>query len=817
MLDPIGVVFQLKDQASAPLGKLQHQLEHLHGTSSKTARAFCHHAKQLGQGLSIMTSGALGLYSLRGIAQDATQFESSLTKMASAARASSKQVKQLSTQALQLGVAFEFSPEETLLGMKSLASAGLNVQQIMGSIPSALRLASAASGELSIPQAAETLTAAMKGYGKSVQDSKDLIDMLTKATQISNLRFGEFQEALGSAAGKSMVVNQSFETTVATLGLLRNTGLRALSAAEKLKMTLQTLIQPQAQQRAQALGIALRGPTGQLRQLDSIARDLIPKLNTLTQVEREKTIGDLFGFRSMEVYQAIKKGSYQNTLGQVFQGADALTAMRNELRHAQGTAQQFQDAFLGTTEGTKKLLEGAVQTLRIMLGRPLLQPLKKLNKALMTCVTSLLNLCEQSPDLCKMASYVVAIGSGFALVVGGVLSAKAALAMLTLAVGPLGTLMGGTVAMLLQATALTAGLGVAFYGVKKAFDHNLGGIKHALGGFLHKTALLLRTCWGFATQGGITDALKKQLDAAGLTSVVESLLRTVHRFGAVWQGLKQGFVEVFQTFKPLLNMLLAPLSTSLESVQRSLGLLTQGFDKAHGGSSSYLASLDKMKQLGRGLGVLWGSAAGGVAIFAARLASSIGLVAAGATSMVSSLLLLFTKGPPLWERFADSLIGRLNQFLSLLERLVDNKVVRFFLRNTKIPQAILSRMIPQDVGESFATPASPQSITPFTPLSPQSNTMTPLPVTLPVSSLPTPTENGPWSPQAMQEQQQQQAQQIQQLMQTQETLQQAMRDSLPQQTSKQPLQIQLMVDGRKMAQVVNQHNLRTSRRQGGQG
>ncbi|MEM7403542.1 MAG: hypothetical protein AAF310_06040, partial [Myxococcota bacterium] len=77
--------------------------------------------------------------------------------------------------------------------------------------------------------------------------------------------------------------------------------------------------------------------------------------------------------------------------------------------------------------------------------------------------------------------------------------------------------------------------------------------------------------------------------------------------------------------------------------------------------------------------------------------------------------------------------------------------------------------------------------------------------------------NDPWSPQAMQQQQQQQAQQMQQLMRAQETLQQVMRDALPQQTSKQPLQIQLMVDGRKMAQVVNQHNLRTSRLQGGQG
>ena len=64
--------------------------------------------------------------------------------------------------------------------------------------------------------------------------------------------------------------------------------------------------------------------------------------------------------------------------------------------------------------------------------------------------------------------------------------------------------------------------------------------------------------------------------------------------------------------------------------------------------------------------------------------------------------------------------------------------------------------------------------------------------------------------------QQEQTQQMQQLLQSQQTLQQLLQQPASQQTPVQ-LTTQLNIDGRKMAQVVNQHNLRTSRRQGGQG
>ncbi|MEM7495511.1 MAG: phage tail tape measure protein, partial [Myxococcota bacterium] len=171
MLDPIGVVFQLKDRASGQIGKLQHRFEQLHGTSDRVTKAFNAHAKRMGQGMSLMVGGAVGGNMLRGLANDATTFEAALTKMASAARAGGPEVQQLSDKALELGVKFEFSPDETIMGMKALASAGLNVRQILTSVPSALQLASAAAGEISIPQAAETLTAAMKGYGMAAENS----------------------------------------------------------------------------------------------------------------------------------------------------------------------------------------------------------------------------------------------------------------------------------------------------------------------------------------------------------------------------------------------------------------------------------------------------------------------------------------------------------------------------------------------------------------------------------------------------------------------------------------------------------------------
>ncbi len=816
MFDPIGVVFQMRDQASGQIGKLQNSFEQLHGASDKATKAFNINAKHMAQGMSLMAGGAMGGKVMLGLANDATTFEASLTKMASAAAANTHEVQQLSDKALELGVKFEFSPDETIMGMKALASAGLNVRQILSSVPSALQLASAAAGEISIPQAAETLTAAMKGYGKTAADSGQIIDTLAKATQISNLRFSEFQESLGSAAGKAMVVNQSFETTLATLGLLRNTGLRALSAAEKFKMTLQTLIQPQAAHRAAQLGIALRGPEGKLRQLDAIAKDLIPRLDKLTQKERETTIGDLFGSRSMEVFQAIKGGQYENAVGQIFRGADALAAMRGELLASKNTALDFQKAFLNTTEGSKKLLEGAWQTLRLHMGKPLLDPIKRLNRGLLSSLESVLELCNQSPKFSKLITGTLALGSGFALVVGGIIAAKGALAMLAFAVGPVTAFACGMGLLLLKGTLLAGGLALAFKAVKNAYDSNLGGIANTLGDLGKRLSLLAQTAWGFFSKGEISDHLKKQLDETGLTETVGNIIRLFNRCKAAWEGFKQGFSKSWnEVSKPLLNGLLFPMAKALKLLRWSLGGFVSDMDKADGGLEKHSNSLLQVAKIGNAVGLVLASLAGGIAVCFTLVADAVvGLVAivAAAVRGLSYSIERLVHG---WNIFRDSSLGNM-----LFGARKPKPVQLSFLFNG--PQD-LRTLLPktQSLMAAETMTLLPPSSDPLIRQAAQQGQVTPLPP----SSLqtlfgPRATDHMAVLTHAIEDQraQKNEMQHAQQATQAQESMEQALREIAA--TRKEHMQmppIQLIMDGRQIAEVVNAHNLRKNRHSGEQG
>lgn len=688
-LDPIGVIFIAKDLASATISKLDRNFKSLDQTVDGTSQRFAKNMKLMGAGLVAVGVGLAGLSVVKNFTDAASSFEANLVRLGSVASASAKDLTMLEQKALELGVAFEFSPDEAVQGMRQLASVGFNTGQIMTGIEQTLLFASASQGQINIETAASTMAAAIRGFGLEVTDSQKVVDVLTKATSISALKFDELGLTLGNTAADASLANQSFETTVATLGALRNTGLTSLRASEKLRISLKNLSSDKATATAAKLGIKLRDEeTGKLKQMDAIVGDLAPKLAGLTQIQKEQALGNLFGKQALSVFNAVANATFEtveNGEKVILKGADALAMMRQELTSSGGTAKEFQADFLASTEGINTLLQGTLETFKIALGKPLLGIIGKVTKAITDFANIFLAFFIEFPLAAKIFTGVLAGLSAFLVIVGGVIALKAGIVLLGLAFSALGISLIPILIVFAKVALVIGLIAVAFFLLKKAIQTNFGGLGDFFGDLFTNISLFFKAVMTLVSGGEISAELNKQLDESGVGKFLDSFLRGVTMvktaFTSFFGGIAKGFGAVagpsIEMFVTSLVDLANTFGTIFGRVFSSMGILSGIFGDSFP---------DKVENIGDIFGVV-GIIVGGVL---GAIVGGFATVASWITKSIDLILELGTffmwLGNVLLEAFISpidtimSLWGKLKDvILSIVESFTSNPLIKFAL------------------------------------------------------------------------------------------------------------------------------------------
>ncbi len=279
----------------------------------------------------------------------------------------------LTDLALNLGSTTKFSAQEAAEGMEILAANGLTAEQIIGGAAQAtLDLAAATGGNLT--NSAAVMSDAMAIFGLNTDEAGRAIDGITGVTIASKFDLQDYALALAQGGGVAKAAGVGFEdfnTAITVMSPLFASGSDAGTSFKTMLTRLVPASGPAADAMAE-LGLITEDGTnkfydaeGNLKSMAEISDVLSSSLGGLSDAERAAAVSTIFGSDAMRAAVAL---------------ADAGGAVFQDTAEAIGETSAADQAAirLDNFSGAMEALNGAVETLKIIIGTELLPILSEI-------------------------------------------------------------------------------------------------------------------------------------------------------------------------------------------------------------------------------------------------------------------------------------------------------------------------------------------------------------------------------------------------------------------------------------------------------
>ncbi|WP_428262164.1 phage tail tape measure protein, partial [Haliangium sp.] len=614
----MGFIFTARDLASSKMRLLERNFSRLDSRTDRAAARIGASFRRVGVGLGVLAAGAVTVGGAFALADQAGTFEQGLAAVGAVTRATTGELDLLRAAAIQAGIDTQFSPDEAVSGLQSLATAGQTATQATRTLIPVLDLAAGSLGQLGVAEAAEAVVGTLNAYGMAADASAGVTDRLLRVTQLTNFQTRDFEAGLAKAAATGAVFNQALDDVLIGMGLLRNRNIDASSSATAFREAVRRVgADERAQQAITSAGVRVFDQrTGQMRSMLDIMSDFASATATMTEAERNRRVNTAFGARGLLAFNAVMNAAFTTTRNgaQVtLQGAEAIAALRTELAKAEGTAAGFREKLLDTFAGQKTLLRGTLQTLAITLGEPFAKVLKPVVRIITDALNLVIRAVQAVPAPVKQAfaAFVVAAGAAVAFI-GAIIVGKAAIGLLVVGLKLLGVTVGAVVAAVLPAALAFGVLAVAVAGFVIAVRRDLGGLGSFFGRLYDQFKLFARALGQLFEQGGFSGSVRAELARA------EN------------QGLKAFAVQVFQVGY---------------RVKRFFAGLVEGFGGAIASADAVFGGfVDALRGLGAALGFVGDEVASLASLHSDRFAASGARVGAGIARVATVMVRLLTVG-----------------------------------------------------------------------------------------------------------------------------------------------------------------------------
>ena len=329
-MKPIEILINAKDNASGVFSSLQ--------------------GKVAAVGAAI--AGYFGIKAFAGIVQGAADFEQGMSRVKAATNASADEMRALTKAAEDAGANTKFTSTEAAGALENLGKAGLSAADAVATLPAVLNLAQA--GDIGLAEASEYVTKAVSGMGLAFTDAARVADVLALGANATNTSVAGLAQALSYAAPIAQSAGVSLEGTVAIMGKLADAGIDASRSGTAVAGMLAQFQDPASQfKRALAdAGITTNNFEDALKQLAAAG----PK--------GEKAILAV-GLNAGPALRALLN-----------QGIPALEELKQKLLGAAGSAAATAKVMEDNLAGSFKGLSSAWDTVRNVLGTPVLPVLK---------------------------------------------------------------------------------------------------------------------------------------------------------------------------------------------------------------------------------------------------------------------------------------------------------------------------------------------------------------------------------------------------------------------------------------------------------
>jgi len=305
-----------------------------------------------------VSTAAYGFVSaIRGISnqlQPAMEFQFAIAQAGVVADASAMELNRLRDSALELGRVSMKTITDVANAEYQLASLGLTADEVVVSLKGIVLFSEAAAIE--VEESARAIGSAVRSFQLDFSEAAHVADVFEQAIRRSALQGQDFTRLMAGVGPVANLANQGIEETVASLGLLKSSGLTARFAAAQLRQALFRLISPsdKARKAMSELGINIRDELGQLKDLPSIIKEFEQGLSKLDQAARDKALVDIFG-----------RGGFRAIAVLLQEGSQGLRVFSEDLRSADGVVDKVAGTMREQLVGQLKQVQSEFDSMKV--------------------------------------------------------------------------------------------------------------------------------------------------------------------------------------------------------------------------------------------------------------------------------------------------------------------------------------------------------------------------------------------------------------------------------------------------------------------
>lgn len=305
-------------------------------------------------------------------------FEAGMSEVQAISGASRKDLEALTNKAKEMGATTKFSATQASEGLKYMAMAGWNSQQMIDGLPGVMNLA-AASGE-DLGTVSDIVTDALTAMGLKAGDSAHFADVLATAASSSNTNVAMMGETFKYAAPLAGTLGYNIEDLSQAIGLMANAGIKGSQSGTSLRSILTRLASPpsDAAKAMEKYGISIKNSDGSMKSLMEVMENMRDSLQGLPEDEKAAAASALGGQEAMSGLLAIINASESD-----------FDNLSKAIDNASGAAQDQADIMNDNLQGALYELGSAAESAGIELYDNIKNPAKKAVRAAATEIRSL--------------------------------------------------------------------------------------------------------------------------------------------------------------------------------------------------------------------------------------------------------------------------------------------------------------------------------------------------------------------------------------------------------------------------------------------
>ena len=305
-------------------------------------------------------------------------FEAGMSEVKAISGASRKDLEALTNKAKEMGATTKFSATQASGGLKYMAMAGWNSQQMIAGLPGVMNLA-AASGE-NLGTVSDIVTDALTAMGLKASDSAHFADVLATAASSSNTNVAMMGETFKYAAPVAGALGYNIEDLAQAIGLMGNAGIKSSQAGTSLRSILTRLAKPpkDCANAMEDYGISIKNSDGSMKSLMEVMENMRDSLQGLPKDEQSAAAAALGGQEAMSGLLAIVNASESD-----------FNKLSKAIDNASGAAQDQADIMNDNLQGALYELGSAAESAGIELYDNIKEPAKKAVRAAATEIRSL--------------------------------------------------------------------------------------------------------------------------------------------------------------------------------------------------------------------------------------------------------------------------------------------------------------------------------------------------------------------------------------------------------------------------------------------